>query len=265
MKKILVLGKGYLGKEFERQGFEVLDKDKFNYPTSLIKPPKEVVDSDIIINCIAKSNTRWCEQHENLYDAISINGYFPHILSAYCKDYNKKFVHISTGCLYDRTDRENYEDEFIAAHCNYTVSKWIGESGLNLKRDLILRPRLLYSDTEDRNNLLCKLPKYEFYVYDQLDSLTCTSTIVEATKALLDHDTVGIFNIAQEGSASILDLATWCDLFNGKTIKMDELRFNQQLYLVNNVMNIDKLKHYYKPENLKDSIKKCWNKLGLIK
>lgn len=30
--KTVVLGRGFLGKEFERHGFEVLSRDKFNYP-----------------------------------------------------------------------------------------------------------------------------------------------------------------------------------------------------------------------------------------
>jgi len=270
MKKTIVLGRGFLGKEFERHGYEVWSRDKFE----ALKTPLSILDDyDIIINCIAKSNTRWCEDKINFLEALNINGHHPAELSMYCEKNNKKFVHISTGCLYDETHKSNNESSFIAAHCNYTVTKWIGEMGCNSSRDLILRPRLLFSDVKDKNNLLCKLPNYDKYVSDKKDSLTSTTTIVHATTKLLENNCSGIFNIAEDGYASIYEIVCWCDKFNkpipspwwNMLTSINTVRENEKLYLVNNIMSINKLKQYYQPPKLIDRINECYKKLSLQK
>jgi len=272
MDGVLVLGKGYLGKEYERRGFEVWGRDKFEFIDidNIYRSWKSIEGSlkpyHTIINCIAKSNTRWCEDPENLKEALFVNGQFPAALSTWCRDNNKKFVHISTGCLYDDAeDKEpKTEEDFIVAHCTYTTTKWIGEKACRKERDIILRPRLLFSDVEDKNNLLCKLPKYKAFVSDRQDSLTNTSTIVAATQALLEKNAVGIFNVANEGSLSISQIAELCGNFGKKRIKktrMSTIRKQENLYLVNNTMNTDKLKKFYKILPTDKLIQACYSKL----
>jgi dTDP-4-dehydrorhamnose reductase len=264
MSKMLVLGKGYLGKEFERHGIEVWGRDKFNVDFVTGKFNNKTLDDlneyDTVINCIGKSNTRWCEDPENFDEMIFVNGHLPKILSNHCKENNIKFVHISTGCLYDDTTKVNTESDFISAHCNYTVSKWVGEKGCN-KMDLILRPRLYFSDTKDRNNLLCKLPRFKSFTGDKLDSLTCTSTIVGATKELVLANESGIFNVAQIGSATISNIAAWCGIPISLVNTAEELRKREGIYLVNSVMDISKLLKYYKPLDIKTSIQLSYNEL----
>jgi hypothetical protein len=121
----------------------------------------------------------------------------------------------------------------------------------------------LFSDIKDRNNLLCKLQNYNAFVGDKADSFTCTSTIVGATRALLEEGVSGVFNVAQDGPASIWQLAKWCKLDSDTKpiIGMDQLREEQGLYLVNNVMDISKLKKYYQPTNIETAIKLCYNEL----
>lgn len=266
MDKIAVLGRGFLGKEFERHGFEVLGRDRFNIkltdPENIILNLKNLEKYDVIINCIGKSNTRWCEDKRNFNEALLINGTFVGLLSKFCSENDIKLVHISTGCLYDDTTKENTEDDFLSAHCNYTATKWVGENLCNPKRDLILRPRLYFSDIPDRNNLLCKLPKFKSFTGDKLDSLTCTSTIVGATKALLEAGQVGVFNVAQKGSASISEVAKWCGLSGEPVNTAHELRDREGLYLVNNVMDISKLLRYYTPIDIESAIRLSYAELN---
>jgi len=261
--KLLVLGKGFLGKEYERWGHTVLDKTQFHYNPSINQISGRnfwnlINNYDAIVNCIGKSNTRWNETNFN--EAIDVNAKLVKHLSDLCQKYNKRFVHISTGCLYDNYLKENTESSFMAAHCNYTVTKWIGEKQCH-NDDLILRPRLLFSDVLDKNNLLCKLPKFKHYVYDQKDSLTRTSTIIEATTALLEAKQAGIFNVAEDDAASIAEIAEWCQIKTDNQITIEQLRKEQSIYLVNNVMDLTKLKQFYKPKKLKDQIIYCYNKL----
>jgi dTDP-4-dehydrorhamnose reductase len=256
----VVLGNGFLGKQFARNGWTVWDRSKFSYEKEKIHTDwNKLSDFDTIINCIGLSDTRLCEHSLSL--AMDINGELPKILSQYCDNNFKKFVHISTGCLYDHENAN--ENDFIVAHCNYTVSKWIGEKGCRAN-DLIIRPRLLYSDLPNKNNLLSKLPRYKSYVYDKKDSLTSTQTIVQAVTALLKNNQSGIFNVADEGILTMSDIAGLLNIkLNKPIITMEHLRRTQGLYLVNSTMNINKLKEFYQPPTIIENLIYCYKNLKI--
>lgn len=258
--KTIVLGAGYLGSEFKRRGYDVRGRDFFNAQSLNSMPLSKLDDFNVIINCIGNSDTRWCEDPNNFEKAMFVNAYVPKILSDYCKLNNKKFVHISTGCLYDKNNSS--ENDNLVSHCNYTVTKFAAERLIDPSRDLIIRPRLLFSDIINKKNLLVKLPNFNHYIYDKWDSLTCTTTIVEAVQKLLDNNQIGVFNVANDGNASIFDIASWCGWAEyTKIIGIDDLREEQGLYLVNNTMRLEKLKQFYQPPKLKDIIIDCFSKL----
>lgn len=259
--KIAVLGKGFLGQEYEEMGYDVLGRDKFQIQVwdeytnrNIFEPLK---DYDVIVNCIGQSNTRYCEDPANFDEIMFTNGTVPKILSEYCKQNDKKFVHISTGCLYDETGRPCTEEDFLATHCAYTVSKFAGEMGCDKERDLILRPRLLFNDKKQagHNNLIQKLMKFDTYI-DEFNSVTWNRTIVEAMQALLDAEQVGVFNVANEGRHTIHEIAKMIGK-TGEKMSGAELRKGQGLFLVNNVMDISKLKQFYLPPTVKEAITKC--------
>ncbi len=258
--KIIVLGRGFLGKKFEQKGFEVWGKDKFELIEGheTLGASSNLTDYDVIINCIAKSNTRWCENDHNFGGALWSNGEVPRILSEFCLANGKRFVHISTGCLYDSGSYPYTEGDFMTTHCNYTVTKWVGEKGLN-DGDLVLRPRLLFGDFEDKGNLLCKLPKFTRYL-NAFNSYISVSVLVDAIITLLEHKQSGIFNVACDGISTVMNLAKTVGL-KGIGITEDELHQQEHLYLVNNIMNIDKLKQFYQPPDLITEIKRCWEAL----
>lgn len=263
LDRIIVLGRGFLGQAFEREGFRVWRKDRFYlHPNNNHREKLNVLNNyDIIINCLGKSNTRWCEKQENWREVFFSNGEIPKILSDYCRRQNKKLVHISTGCLYDDSNGKEpwTEEDSIVPHCDYTVSKRVGEKNCNPEKDLILRPRLYFGDFENRNNLLCKLPKFSKYL-TELNSYTSVHTIVEATTALLEANQAGVFNVANDGDAEVIELASWIGL-SGEEITGKELREQEKLYLVNNTMDISKLQKFYNPQRLKYEVMRCWEKL----
>ena len=255
--KTVVLGRGFLGKEFERHGFEVWGRDKFNYPQT-----NEIVldEYDTIINCIGCADTRYCEDGGNWRDVWHVNASLVGWLSGYCKSKGKKFVHISTGCVYDQNNSPQKETDFVSSHCKYVVSKLAAEYMCN-KNDLILRPRLYFSDVEDKNNLLTKLPKFDKHL-TEINSYTSTRTIVEATKALLEADQSGVFNVAQEGYATIEQICNHIGIAQKPTLNGEELRKEQGLYLVNNILDIEKLKKFYKPRPILTEVGELW---GILK
>ena len=218
---VLILGDGFLGKEFIRQGYKfhttrkkenVNDIDTFylNVDSDLLSVHLERIFNkihfDTIINCIGIADTRYCEKRENFHEIIKINGDFVDFLSRWCKEFGVKLVHVSSGCLFARQTGTVSETDFIEAHCNYVVSKWVGEMGCDLKRDLIIRPRLYFSDVENKLNLICKFPKFKT-ILNEFNSVTSTRTIVEAVTALLKNNQVGIFNVANDGAYTIKQLS----------------------------------------------------------
>ena len=257
--KVLVLGRGYLGREFERHGYTVWGSDspfctkqdnKYHYDWASLDK------FSVIINCIGKSNTRWCETH--FEEAYQTNALFVKTLSEYCHEHDIKLVHISTGCLYDRSHVPNRETDFIVAHCNYTVTKWAGEQYC-LPEDLIVRPRLFFGGHVGENNLLCKLHRFEKFC-TTLDSLASTLVVVEAVETLLLNEQCGIFNVGCDGFISIYDIGKLVGISRPE-MTSEELRTREKLYLVNNVMDISKLKKFYSPPHIDGEIRRCWAEL----
>lgn len=271
-EKVLILGEGFLGKEFIRQGYryhttrkqENVNKDTFylNVDSDLLSVHLErifdKIHFDTIINCIGIADTRYCEKRENFQQITKINGDFVEFLSRWCKEFNVKLVHISTGCLYAKRTGTVSETDFIEAHCNYVVSKWIGEMGCDLEKDLIIRPRLYFSDVENKLNLICKFPKFKT-ILNEFNSVTSTRTIVEAIAALLKNNQVGVFNVANDGAYTIKQLseAIGYKWTKEQVVTQDELHKSQGLYLVNNVMDLSKLKQFYIPRDAIVEFKWC--------
>lgn len=268
--KVLVLGKGFLGKQFEKNGHTVWGRDKFEWCDREYDEFDQidwVYDNvlsgfDIIINTIGSSNTRWCEEVKNWDSVFYNNSELPRILSKACSNWgNKKLVHISSGCVYDQNNEPQTEDGFLASHCRYVVSKLSGEFNCNPERDLILRPRLFFGESEDKNNLLCKLSRFDKFL-TEMNSYTSVQTIVEATEALLKGNASGIFNVAQEGYANLHEIAKWIGKENPSKMSGSQLRDQEGLYLVNNVLDISKLKEFYQPRTIQEEIMSCWQELN---
>lgn len=255
--KTVVLGRGFLGKEFERHGFEVWDRSKFNYPQT---NSEELDEYDTIINCIGCADTRYCEKQENWKHVWTVNASLVGYLSGYCKSKGKKFVHISTGCVYDKNSAPQLETDLLASHCRYVVSKLSAEFSCH-PHDLIVRPRLYFSDIPDKNNLLSKLPNFSRHL-NEINSFTSTRTIVEAVNALLEAEQSGVYNVSQEGYATIQEICREIGLPDKPVISGTELQTSQGLALVNNTMNIEKLKNFYHPRPLMKEIKNCWQAMA---
>jgi dTDP-4-dehydrorhamnose reductase len=234
----------------------VWNKDQFKPETDL----ERLCEFDVVINCIGKSDTRWCESH--FEEAFYSNALTVRALSNYCKVKKLKFVHVSTGCLYDGSNEniDNTENDFIAAHCNYVITKWAAEKFCN-PMDLIVRPRLLFGTEPCNKNLLCRLPKYKKFTSDVLDSITSTDILVDATISLLYAGQFGVFNVACEGPISMYNIAELIGIDSPKPAKAREIIEQECLYLVNNRMSIEKLRKFYTPPTAVSEILRCYEEL----
>ncbi len=261
-QKIAIIGEGYVGSSFQEEAnknenITVFGKDKISFGEiqAFKNMEKTLEDYTVVVNCIAKSNTRYCE--ENYKEAYYSNVTIPRILGNYCHETNKKFVHISTGCLYDVNSQPQSETDFLVAHCNYTLTKWQAEKELeDFPNTLIVRPRLLFDDRYRPVNLLYKLEKFD-KLCNELDSITSIPVLKTAILKLIEADCTGVFNVACDGYTSMWEIGRMLKIHKPQT-SIQEIRLQQGLHLVNNVMDISKLKHYYQPPNILDEIKRCW-------
>ena len=267
MNRVLVLGNGFLGKQYAKNGYTVWGRDKFNvdpdhvYDSVYDQLTSEALkDFDVVINCIGNANTRECEDPAYWEVVHAINAELPTQLSNLCSGLGKQFVQISSGCVYDKNNEPQHEDSYISSHCRYVVSKLAGEFGCS-RHDLILRPRLYFGEDVDKNNLLCKIQNFDTFLTD-INSYTSVQTIVEATTALLQNDCGGVFNVSQTGYCNLVDIARILDVDVDDTITGEQLRDMEGLYLVNNIMDTSKLEQFYKPKSIFDEIKCTW---GLLK
>lgn len=281
----LILGNGFLGKEFIRHGYKYfttseqlrfktpkeneIAPDDIPAPIQFLSKLENIIDYleindgvkiDTVINCIGKADTRYCEEKANFNsDVLHINGFLPELLSRFCKERDLKFVQISTGCTYDNRAKGTVkETDLLSAHCKYVISKWIGELGCDEQRDLIIRPRLYFSDVDCKLNLISKLKRFN-NILNEFNSVTSTRTIVEAVTALLEADQSGIFNVANDGAYTIKQLSEaigykWTD---DQVVSQEELHKSQGLFLVNNVMDLTKLKKFYTPRDAIEEFKWC--------
>jgi len=269
-RRIVVLGRGFLGKTFEQYGIPTLGRDGFEYTeednietvTKKLKKLKDQYGDMTIVNCIGSANTRSCEVGANWKHTQSINGTLPSLLSEACGKLGCRFIHISTGCVYDQNNEPQKEDDFLVSHCNYVVSKLVGELGCS-DDDLIIRPRLYFGGSPDRNNLLTKISKFKRFL-TEVNSFTSVETIVEAVLALEKAGATGVFNVSNTGYMSMVDVAKLLfddDRYKNQ-ISAHELKENEGLFLVNNIMSNEKLEEYYTPRPVAEEFINCWERMN---
>jgi dTDP-4-dehydrorhamnose reductase len=253
--KIKVLGRGFLGREFERMGYEVLGRERFDTDLAMF----DYRDADAVVNCIGKSDRLWCEDPNNC-DAVTLaNSDLPSMLSKYCASTGKKFVHISTGRLYGDSILPCTEDDPLQAYSFFTATKWVGEQGCDKSKDIIIRPRLLFSGERcnDRNNLIMQLSRFKYFV-DAVNSVTYTKTVVRAVQALLEAGATGVYNVANTNPLSIHYIATEVLPFDGAEISAEKLVKKAGIHIVNNVMCTEKLEKIYTPMTTADAIREAF-------
>ena len=141
----------------------------------------------------------------------------------------------------------------------------VGELNCN-NEHLIIRPRLLFNEFEDKKNLLTKFSKFDRYL-NEFNTVTSTEVIVKSVVALIENNCSGVYNIGNTGNYTIEQLAEAFGMNTEKKhLTQSELIRSQGLHLVNNVMSMNKLikDTGYIPEDAYNVIQKI-GKNGLKK
>ena len=213
--KILLLGSnGMAGSEFiyqlKDENFEILTLARRNadiiIDCSQFKRVVEILDyhqPDIVINCCAIVDINLCEVEP--YLTYKINVGLVEILSTWCNDNCKKFVHISTDHFYDYGGRvQHVETDPVVTLNHYSRQKLSSEHvALFSKNSLILRtsitgiknlfePKTFFDWAYSK----CINREKAIIFTDAYTSTIDVATFVNYTIKLIKLDACGIFNIA---------------------------------------------------------------------
>ena len=205
-KDILILGKGFIGERLQKELNCKIDGSMINCFSDAEKLVKKY-NPEIIINCIGITGRRNVDDCELEKDATLLaNSFVPVILAEACLRSNIKFVHISSGCIFNynykknRPIKENSKDYFFELF--YSRSKVYSEAALEvLSREyniLIARIRIPLLNAKHPKNVLDKLIKYK-KVIDIPNSVTYIPDFIRAVKHLIKIDARGIYNVVNKG------------------------------------------------------------------
>lgn len=193
--KIIVLGDGLLGSEIIKQsGWHYISRkqnsiyiDEFDSWGDLL------LDYDIILNCIAYTNTYDYEKEKHW----KVNYKFVSELADFCVRENKKLIHISTDYVYAGSNDEATEEDVPVHHKSwYAYSKLVADAYIELKMNDFLIIRESHKP-------------YPFpfgYAWDdQVVNGDYVTVIAKLIISAIESNLVGIYNVGTE-------LKTWYSL-----------------------------------------------------
>ena len=225
--KILILGKnGMLGhivdNYFTELGHEVIGTvnsgegifyDAFTNQEGLEEIIKEH-KPNVVINCIGILN-QICEENKPL--AVKVNSLLPHYIDSLSAEYNFKFVHVSTDCVFEGTIG-NYDETILAdATSFYGRSKALGE--INNDRNLTLRTSIVGPDANPKG-----IGLFQWFMNQQIETGGYTKvlwtgvTTIQLAKAMekaIENNLTGLHHVVNNETISKYDLLVlFKEIFN---------------------------------------------------
>ncbi|MBU0548503.1 MAG: sugar nucleotide-binding protein [Candidatus Omnitrophica bacterium] len=264
-KKILILGKGFIGERLQKELDCLIDGSMINSFSDTEKLIKKY-NPKIIINCIGITGRRNVDDCELEKDATLLaNSFIPIILAEICLRNNIKLVHISSGCIFNygykknKPIKENSQDYFFKLF--YSRSKIYAERALEaLAWDyniLIARIRIPLLNIKHPKNVLDKLIKYK-KVIDIANSITYVPDFIRAIKHLIKIDARGVYNVVNKGGLRYPKLMKayqkYVPEFKFKVISLKKLN----LVRTNLILSTKKLeKTGFKVRNINSVLEEC--------
>ena len=208
-KKILILGKGFIGERLQKEFGCAISGE----PIKSFADAEKIVrkyNPKVIINCIGVTGKRNVDDCELDQDATLLaNSFVPLILAEIALRNNIKLVHISSGCIYHYDYKKNspLSEDKIPDYLDlfYSRSKIYADLALGeLSKKyniLICRIRIPLLNEPHPKNILDKLIKYG-KVITLKNSVTYIPDFIRALKHLIKIDAKGIYNVVNKGGLS---------------------------------------------------------------
>ena len=217
--RYLIIGNGWIGNHLK----EYLGEDSQIWDGRIEEFPTEYLPTfDVLINCAAKTQIDWVEKNKN--ESLSINALCAGNLAQFCKEEGKKYVFMSSACIFESKNKEDikYEETTPNPKCFYAETKVIAEKLIQESNPdtLIIRPRLPISEVPHPRNTLNKLKNYP-EINDNQESVTIIEDMLPKIKELMDKGAKGVFHVVNDGTISASELATAIG-HNHKVVSKDE-------------------------------------------
>lgn len=247
MKKVLILGSsGMLGhvvylflKSLNKYNIvdltfrTKLTKDSVALNVRNEKYFKEFIkkeNPDIIINCIGVLING---SKSDISNAIYINSFLPHFISAIAREISSKLIHISTDCVFSGKLGGYNENDICDAQDIYGRSKALGEVVNNI--DLTLRTSIIgFEIKQNGEGLIDWYMNQNESIYGYSKVFWGGVTTLELAKNIhyaIDRDLKGLIHVTNQESISKYDLI---NLFNKYFSE------NKRVILENSEINYDK-------------------------
>jgi dTDP-4-dehydrorhamnose reductase len=201
-----VLVEKYIVLTITRKEFDI-ENDLWSKLDGLLQ--KEYNDVQTIINCagIIPQNCPTLDYRKY----IRINTLFPHKLQELSKEYNYKFIHITTDCVYDGL-KGNYNETDVHSETGiYGVSKSLGEP----EDACIIRTSIIGEEVLNKKGLLEWIisqqnKEINGYTNHMWNGVTCLS-LAEIIKDIIDANKywVGVRHIYSPNSVSKYDICVF--------------------------------------------------------
>lgn len=263
--KILIIGKGFIGQRLQ-EAFGCNISGKMLYSFRDAEKEVKKYKPKVLINCIGytgKRNVDDCELDKDF--TLSSNSFMPIVLAEVALRNKIKFVHISSGCIYDydySKDKSITEEQIpLFFGLFYSRSKIYSEMALNtLARKyniLIPRIRIPLDNRPHFKNVLNKIIRYK-QVIDIPNSVTYIPDFIKALKHLLKINAKGIYNIVLKGGLrypKLLDVyKKYRPDFKYKIISYEQLK----LVRTNLLLSTKKLERTgFKVRSIKEVLEEC--------
>lgn len=173
------------------------------------------MDPDVIVSCAGKTDLDWCEvNHAETWrvNVASQLRLWQNIIRAFGEGKKKKkFIHFSSGCIWDGPYDEK-DEPFGPEHtpCPASYYAWTKAACDALMMDVpsgavslhILRPRQVYTPVDHPRNTLQKLMRYERLI-DAPNSMTSITTILKTVQAVAEaKEAPMVMNVYDKGITS---------------------------------------------------------------
>jgi dTDP-4-dehydrorhamnose reductase len=226
----VILGNGLLGSEIYKQtGWDIISRKKNGFDFRDLSSYENLLkDYDVIINCIANTNT-YSENKEEHWD-VNYKGVVD--LVDFCNKWKIKLVHISTDYVYTNSIPNASEND-IPIHGNnwYSYTKLLGDAYIELKSN----DYLICKGTHKPNPF-----PYNNAWIDQVGNFDYVNVIANLIIKLIQNNNIGIFNVGTE-IKSIYELAIQTNQI--------EASYRPSKAPANTTMNLTKLKNAIKGIN----------------
>lgn len=268
-KEMKVLEAAYPGFRFIFLSREDLPIHHFELVRNFFKGYKP----QYLVNCAAYTAVDKAESEKDL--AFQVNGEAVGVLAAVCKEYDTKFIHISTDYVFEGNGSVPYTPESATnPQSVYGASKLMGEQeAMRYNPDsIIIRTSWVYSEFGKNfvKTMLKLMSEREELnvVNDQVGSPTYAADLAEAIMQIIAGGKwiPGMYHFSNEGVINWYEFALAIKELSGKTCRVNPIPTSQYPTPAKrpaySVMDTSRLFSTFglAPKNWKDSLKTCLKK-----